>query len=218
MSVNKDKQKLNDKIAKETRSKVRKQLWVRNLLNIEDENTFGNGTQAALKTYPKANYNTAKDMAYNLRKDPYCITEIERMMDKMGLGFEHRVSLLHDIIEGSSERHTIQQSRNPETGEWVDITRQVSKPSFKERLDALKMLNDLDGTSTKFKTIVNERNKMLSQMRKKLTKSLEDGRDGIKSTRNVSKHQNPEKMQPEQSSSELEAYLTGVEAPKDDKA
>lgn len=174
-----EKAMLRKLIAKKTKSKLRKRVFAGHLLNIEDEKTYCNYTQAALKTHPAIKPITAAGLGSKLANDSYVQNQIEYTLEQMGLGVENRVRVLRDIVLGDIERHTTQQVRDNETGEWLATHRQVSKPSFKERTDAIRILNQLDGTDEKSKAIAKTQTKLFSEMRKKLMQSLEDGRHDV---------------------------------------
>lgn len=171
-----EKQVKRNQLLKITRSKLRKRIFVANLLNTENTTTWCNYTQSAHATFPKANYKTVANLGTQMMNDNFVKNEIEVALEKMDLTIENRVRVLHDIITGKLTRVSTQEVKNKETGEWIQTTRQVSTPSFKERIDSIRMLNQLDGTEAKSKSIAREKTKLFASMRKKLMASLEDSR------------------------------------------
>lgn len=198
----------------ETKSKFRKRVFVAALTNADNPETFGNYTQAAKKAHPNATRGSAACMGSAYLKDPYVNNEIERVIEAAGIGFVDRVNALRDIIFGDLTRESVTLVKDSETKTWKEVQKHVAPPSFTERLNAMKILNQIDGTDKKANQIFSHREKLLSQMRKKLLKDLEDSRHDV--LRNVSDKlpKDSEKIDSEQSSSELDTFLTGDEANK----
>ena len=169
---NKDKKDFRTKGNKSIHSKLRKRIFVENLLNPNNKNTFCNITQAAKAAYPKAGRQTAATLGHNLTKQPYVMNEIERVIEENDIGFSNRVTCLRDIIYGNVTRSSVRLVRN-DSGAWCEVEKAIIQPTFTERINAMKVLNQIDGTDKKASNIVSEQRKLMSEMRKKLLKDLD---------------------------------------------
>ena len=189
-------------------------MFVAALTNANDPETFGNYTRAAMKAHPKAGRDCASNLGSKYVADSYVSNEIERVIEAAGIGFTDRVNALRDIIFGDLTRESVTLVKDSETKTWKEVQKHVAPPSFTERLNAMKILNQIDGTDKKANQIFSHREKLLSQMRKKLLKDLEDARHDV--LRDVSDKlpNEADKIDSGQSSSELDAFLTGDEVDK----
>ncbi len=204
---NKERKFLDEK--PKTRCKFEKDLFVAAITNYNNPKTFGNRKQAALTIHPNMSDGSAANEGVRLMNDKYVMNEIERVIEEAGVGFQVRVQTLRDIIKGECLRFDTEEAWNAELEEWVPIRRKKVQPTFTERINALKVLNTMDGTDKKASTIVDAQRKLMTDMRKKLTKQLEDER--IRTIRGTSKDvvENEEQIDPEQSSEDIDQYLTG---------
>jgi hypothetical protein len=209
------KKRQREEIAKKAKAKLRKRLFAAHVMNPNSD-TFCHYTKSAQKVFPNMTEGSAQNMGSHFMKDKFVLNEIERIVEESGIGFADRVNALRDIIYGNCSREAIQHVRDPKTGEWKEITKQVSSPTFTERINAMKVLNQIDGTNQKASSIVSQRNKLLTKMRKALLRDLtKNGRDEV--LRDVSELdiENEEKTLSAQSSRELDAFLTGKEGAED---
>jgi hypothetical protein len=212
--MSKNQNNKTKKSVRDAKSKFRKRVFVAALTNPDNPETFGNYTQAAKVANPNATRGSAANLGSKYMKDDYVGNEIERVIEAAGIGFVDRVNALRDIIFGDLTRESVTLVKDSETKSWKEVQKHVAPPSFTERLNAMKILNQIDGTDRRANQIFSHREKLLSQMRKKLLKDLEDSRQEV--LRDVSDKlpKESEKIDSRESSSELDAFLMGDEADK----
>lgn len=205
-----ERDKEREAIAKKTHTKLRKDLFVAHLTNPESD-TFCNLTKAAQKAHPNITRQSASTTGHLYLKNRYVKNEIERVIEEAGIGFKDRVRVLRDIFFGDLTRESVTLVKDSDTKSWKEVQKHVSAPSFTERVNAIRVLNQIDGTDKKASQILSNQNRLMAEMRKKLIKDLDVKKDREASLRNVTDQisKEAEKTQPGQSSSELDAFLTG---------
>jgi len=191
-----------------TKSKIRKKAFARKILDIDDPETFGNQTQAAKAIYPLANRQTAANRGSALARDDYVMNEIERLLDQMGGGVQVRTRTLVQILSGERIRETI-TSRKNDKGEWVEYIKQQTPPTYAELIKVIDTLNKMDGLYRKSSTIVDEHMKMYRSLRKKVMDTMIKDREELQKMTVEHEPENEEKIDPDESSSELDTFLEG---------
>ena len=207
-----------EQAVKNPKNKLRKRLFVANLTNAESD-TFCNQTKAYKATFPTVVKDvTACNNARELLDDPYVLDQIEKVIESAGLGFHHRVRVLRDIIFGEAEKEAINLVKDQETGEWLPVQKTITHPSFNERVKAMQLLNQMDGTDKKASAIVDNRNKVLAAMRKKLVKSIEnENQENLKNVTEI-KAEVELSGDTQELDKNLDEFLTGQKGGDDSKS
>ena len=126
-----------------TKLTVKQQAFV-NKYTDPSQPTFGNGTQSALQVYQVSTPNSAGVAAHALIRNPNVNSEIDRILNTIGLGNEVRQQERASIIRSTLLGKTItKRVKDTKTGEvYTEVTR---GPAYSTKLKALDQMDKIAG-------------------------------------------------------------------------
>ena len=127
--------------------------------------TFGNGTQSALKSGYGTSTLVATRTAYELRRKPYVETAIDEVFNKHNLSLKVRTKKISDILD----TNTVIVSQHTGDGTLVSETH---SPNHKMQLQAIHMLNKMDGTYARAEAIGHAQGKAIEPLIEEYTRKL----------------------------------------------
>lgn len=127
--------------------------------------TYGNGTQSVLKAGYDVSLPQASKYAWELRRKPEIALAIDQLFNKHNLGIEVRTRKLTAILS-SDISVTTQKDKN---GKVVAVT---EAPNTKYQLQALHMVNKMDGTYARAETIGHAQGKAIEPLIEEYSRKL----------------------------------------------
>ena len=113
-------------------------------MDKDNPDTYGNGTQSALKAYNTESSNAANQIAMETLQSPTVQTYIEQINAAQGNSIEERSIVLAQVVNGSHIARTHSTLRDSE-GKVINKTEVVKEPSVKDILHAIDLSNKVEG-------------------------------------------------------------------------
>jgi len=151
--------------------KLQHRQFINYYTNIDNKETFGNGTQSYLATYPNADYSTATVNASKLLSKTSIRSEIELLVEQMNLGNQVRLQTIKQIILSQTSQKTVTKATDKDGNTYETVVERP--PTATERLKAIDLLAKLDGTYDKNRVKADIMSSELKSIIKKHKKELD---------------------------------------------
>lgn len=150
---------------------IQHKLFIDNFIDIDNPKTFNNQTQSYAAAFPATSLESARRSASQLMTKPDVQTEMERLIDQIGLESKVRLNVIKDIMTGVDVQETVTTSTDTEGKEYTSTV--LKSPTASDKLKSIDILYKVDGTYDKNRVkadvISTELKSIMRRQRKELT-------------------------------------------------